>query len=330
MARKFFNQKVHNTKRTITQIVIICVCIIGVILCFYLVNYFNKNNNKDAIIEMRDSVATEINTEYPDKTVFFEELENVKEDDIEISYADADITKVGEYPVVLKIYNKTYKSKLIIVDTIAPVVKVKDVSIEAGKSYKATDFVESCTDNSKEKCKVAFYTLATDQDGNKLTYDNFTTSGTYKIQIVASDSSDNTTISQATLTIGKGTTTEQPTYCKYGNNEYNKNKYIMATDVTENGCALDLNLYQDENVLASVKALMESETTKLKKEFSKLNVTGTITLERFTEAILNTAGTGIVGYTLQMELKVDDVVVEKFQVDQTGKRIYSLNKYYLD
>ncbi len=36
----------------------------------------------------------------------------------------------------------------------------------------------------------------------------------------------------------------------------------MAVDVTDNGCALDLNLYQNEEILAPVNELIKSETEK--------------------------------------------------------------------
>ena len=76
MAKKFFNQKVSNKKKTITQIIIISICVVGIVACLLIANYFNKKLPKDAIIEMRDSVAVEVNSELPDKTVFFTKLKN--------------------------------------------------------------------------------------------------------------------------------------------------------------------------------------------------------------------------------------------------------------
>lgn len=332
MAKKFFNQKVNNTKKTITQIVIISVCILGIIICFFIANRFNSKDKKDAVITIRDSVAVEVKTNYPEITTFFSELENVKESDIKVSYADADIDKVGEYPITIKIYNKTYNSKLNVIDSYAPELILKTVTIKAGDNYKAEDFVESCTDNSGEDCQINFYTLGIDQDGNKIDYESFTTQGTYQIQIIASDSSKNNTIKTTTLIIGNGSST-QPIICKYGDTNYDTNKYILATDVTENGCALDLNLYQNEKTLERVTALMEEETIKLKKEFNKLNISGNITLNRNTETILNTKGTGIVGYSLHIELRVEKdgqtEIIESYYVKSDGTRVYSINKYNL-
>lgn len=331
MSRKFFNQRVNGNK-TAVHIVIIGLCVIGVLICFVLANNFRKRNNKSATIKMRESVAVEVNSDLPDLSLFFTELEGVSESDINISYADVNIAQVGEYPITIKIKKEKYNSKLIVLDTISPELTVKDVKINPGSSYTAKDFVSSCKDNSKEDCQINFYSLATDQDGNRINYENYTAEGTYKIQIIASDSSENTTIEEATLTIGTGTSTEQPQYptnCKYGNGQYDSNANILSTNVTENGCALDLNLYQDPNVLASANKIIENESEKLKKEFSKLNVEGERILNSNTEAILNSEGKGIVGYSIHIEVVVGGEIVESYFVDINGNRIFSINKYNL-
>ncbi|MDE6285309.1 MAG: hypothetical protein K2M17_06140, partial [Bacilli bacterium] len=325
MAKKFFNQKIPNTQKTVTQIIIVVVCIIGIIVCFCFASYFNNKPHNEAVISLRDSVAIEVNSPLPDKTTFFSELANVEEDKIEISYEKVNNSKVGEYEVTIKLYNKKYKSKLLVVDSISPVLTLKDVTINAGETYKAEDFIESCTDNSKEDCKVEFYTLAIDQEGNKIDYSNYQATGNYKIQIVASDTSNNTSVVDTTLTIGEGTPINP--VCQYGNNEYDT-AYILAVDITENGCAINEELHQDETVTAAVRAIMESETEKLKKEFSKLNGSGTITLNRNISAVRNKAGTGIVGYSLLMELAItkngNTELAESYYLDLSGKRIFSV------
>ncbi|MEG1506954.1 MAG: hypothetical protein RR478_05620 [Bacilli bacterium] len=338
MARKFFNQKVHNTKKTIIQISVISGCVVGIIVCFFVANHFSNKSKPNQVVELRDSVAIEIKGDLPDKTIFFSELENVLEKDIKADFSKVNVNKVGEYPVTIKIGKKKYDLKLKIIDTESPILKVKNVKIENGKTYSAKDFVESCKDNSDESCNVSFYSLSINQDGVKIDYSKYKDEGVYTVQLIAKDSSDNSSAPvSATLTIGNKTDEEKPitpTICKYGNNLYDKSKYILGTYVTENNCAIDLNLYHDPKILASVNKIMDNETEKLKKEFSKLNVKGTITLNRNSEAVLNTVGYGVVGYTIHMDLIVTnnskEELVESFFLDTTGKRIYSINKYNLN
>ena len=45
MAKKFFYNRVYNTKRTIINLVIIGVCVIGVIICFIVTSNFQGENH---------------------------------------------------------------------------------------------------------------------------------------------------------------------------------------------------------------------------------------------------------------------------------------------
>lgn len=331
---KFFNQKVKKSNASTGTIVI--ASIVGVLIVIaigVLISVNSKNKTKDAVIKIRDSVAVEVNSKLPDKTLFFSELEGVKEKDIKTNYDKVNLEKVGTYQVTLKIYNKSYTSKLEVVDTEAPVLKTKDINIAIGQTYKPEDFVESCKDNSDTDCKVSFYDLSLTQSGEKIDYSSFTLEGSYTIQIVAEDETGNKSNPQsATLNIGKSTT-KNPTVCKYGNDSYDTSKYILAVNVTENGCGLDLNVYQDEGKLKLVNSIIENEKAKLKKEFStvKLNTTD-IYLNSDIGPVLNISGTGLVGYTLKITVSINkgssnEEVIEEYYVNLNGERQYIVNKY---
>ena len=298
MARKFFNQKVNNSQKTLIQVIIIVASLIGIIICFLIASHFlNKAKDKPkATIEMRDSVAVEVNTSYPDKTLFFSELENVDEKEIDISFNNADLTKIGDYPVKIKVFDKEYDSVLQVVDTMSPTLTLKSYTINSNESYTLNDFIIDCVDNSKEACEINYFT------GTDIDYGSYTTPGEYQIQIIAGDSSGNTTVQETTLTINSSN--DKPIIpsdsCQYGNGEYDKDKYILALNVTENGCGRDLNLYQSDVVLEGVNKLMNQETEKLQKEFSKLNIDGQISLVRNPAAVLNLTGNGLVGYTIHL------------------------------
>lgn len=339
MARKFFNQKVKgSSNKSMAAYIIVGVCVLLVFVCIILVVLFSNRTPEDARIEIRDVVTVEINSEIPDKTLFFSELQNVKEDEIDISFAEADLTKVGEYPVEINLRGETYESKLAVVDTQAPNLVARNYNIAIGDTYSAEDFVESCTDNSGEDCIIEFYTMGMDQDGVTIDYGSYTDEGTYTVQIIASDSSGNsTTATSATLTIGEASGPVTPTTCTYGNSEYDSNTYILGINVTQNGCALDLNLYQNESVTAPAYELANADTEKLQKEISKLNINENLerNLSRLISPVLNTAGTGIVGYTVHMELAIKyedghEEVVASYYINTDGKRVYSINTYNLD
>lgn len=333
---KFFNQKVkkgrsktksnNNKVLLISIIAVVAVIIIGVLICVFF-----RDSHDDAIVKIRDIIAIEVNNENVDKNLFFEQLENVKEKDIKITYKNVDFSEIGTYDVVIKIYGKKYNSKIQIVDTEVPELVIKDVKINLGESYKANDFVKSCQDNSNKECIIDFYDLSLDQNGEKIDYRNYTKEGSYEILIVASDASGNkTSPMKATLTIGK-TSEVKPITCKYGNAEYDTTN-ILAVNVTKEGCALDLNLYNDENVLAPVNELIKSENEKIKKELSKINLgVKNIHVNSETATVLNTTGKGVVGYTLKFTVSIEknnnEEVIEEYHININGGREFITNKY---
>ena len=331
MAKKFFNQKVSNKKKTITQIIIISICVVGIVACLLIANYFNKKLPKDAVIEMRDSVAVEVNSELPDKTVFFTKLEKIDEENISINFDNVDLKKVGDYELEVKVYRKKYKTVLKVVDTISPVLEVKNVNINEGDAYSANDFVSSCTDNSNEDCIIEFYNLATTQEGEAINYASYSENGTYPIQIIAKDATGNQTApTSAILIIGDGEEEISQTKCKFGTDEYNTDENVLAVSVSENGCAIDPALYNNENVLQAIKNLTNVETEKIKNEFKKLNIPGAMYLNFNQIPISNSDGEGFVGYGLEVTMNDENnEVIEQYHVKVDGTRSYTVNKYNL-
>ena len=63
------------------------------------------------------------------------------------------------------------------------------MKITEGESYKITDFIESCSDNSKGECTYKYYYA--DYENDELNFENYTSPGTYDIVIVALDDSRN-------------------------------------------------------------------------------------------------------------------------------------------
>ena len=333
MVAKFFNQKIKKSKSNSTSIIVV-ISIVGLLIIVsvvVMIMVFGSNDHSDAVVSIREDAAVEVNSEEMGKTLFFEEIKNVKEKDIKVDYSKVNFEEVGTYDVDITIYRKKYKARLQVVDTESPVLKVKDANVAIGDSYNAKDFVESCKDNSNKNCDVEFYDSGVNQNGEKIDYSKFTEEGSYTVQIIASDASGNkTSPMSATLNIGKAS--GKPNNCKFGNNEYDKSSYTMAVDVTDNGCALDLNLYQNEEILAPVNDLIKSETEKIKKEFSKIKLNvKSVYINTSIGTILNTTGNGVVGYSVKVTVSIynNDVneVIEDYYLNTNGSRNYSVNKY---
>ena len=158
MAKKFFYNKVYNTKRTIINAIIIGVCIIGVIVCFIIVSSFEGENHSLASgnLSIKNEVTVEINEKF-ENDIFFSEVKNVDLDKIEVTYSlDYNIETPGTYDVTIKVNEKEYPTKINVVDTTMPTLTLKKHSIDLNKTYSAMDFVESCKDNSNKECQIEF------------------------------------------------------------------------------------------------------------------------------------------------------------------------------
>lgn len=339
MAKKFFYNRVYNTKRTIINIIIIGVCIIGVIVCFIITSNFEgeNHNTPEGSLSIKKETTIEVNENYSNE-LFFSKIENVEIDDIKVTYPENfDVSKPGKYEVILEISGKNYESILNIVDTTKPILETKEVTISANETYKVSDFVKSCTDNSNKDCIIDFYTEGVNEDGMAIDYSKYKNSGTYAIKISAKDGSENQTVQETKLTITKSSSGEtpssKPVLCKYGNNIYDTNNYLVAIDITTNKCAVSLDLYKDTSMTSEINKLMDSETTKIKKDVEALNLTGTLALNRKVTAVINTKGDGIVGYELRMTVSITNndktETVVDYKVDSNGKRVFITNPYKL-
>jgi len=343
MAKKFFYNKVYNTKRTIINLVIIGVCIIGVIICFIFTSNFQgeSHNTPEAKLNIKKETTIEVNESYSTE-IFFSKIENVDLDTIKVAYPeDFDVATPGSYTIKLTIDDKDYETTLIVVDTTKPELVLNEFTIKENEDYKADNFVKSCNDNSGKPCKIELYN-GVDEEGNRNNYTEYKTEGTYPIKIVATDASGNETIEETKLIINKANNkpvTPKPepkpenTTCKYGNGDYDKDNYSIAIDITTNNCAVSLDLYKDSKMTLEINKLMDTETTKIKKDVDSLNLDGTLALNRKITAVVNKTGDGIVGYELRMTVTLTNdkksEVVADYKIDKNGKRVFIENKYDL-
>ncbi len=329
--KKFFNTKVKSKRKQMTKWIIIGSLLIIIIILSIIGFIISKRNNTSSEkLLVKKEVSIEINETMTDEMLFTSKNPNL--DDITIVYPDDfDTSKLGNYKVKIKTSDKEYTSLVSVIDSTAPVLKVKPLVLTKFNFYTANDFVESCTDNSKEECIIEFYS-GVDENGETVNYGNYIKDGKYDIKIIAKDSEGNETVKSTTLTIGqeKETTTET---CKYGNNEYDENNYILASNVSTETCAIDPNKYDDESIKKSANKILATETQRIKKDLNKLNLDGALALNRTINVVLNNSQTGLVGYELIFTVTVSNnnksETIAEFKIDGDNKRVFVVNKYEL-
>ncbi len=242
--RKFFFDTKHSKKRRIiTYIIAGILLILLIVIIALIIRGINKKKPKTpkavkTAVILRKEVPAEINEPLPDKTAYFEKLENFDINKITIKYPDylplaeaydncnddelkileeikngkpaSDYenpyacvgyspTGIGAYDVTVNYDNKDYTVTLNVVDSKAPTLVVTNKEITEGDTYSISDFVESCVDNSKKDCSYEYYYKDYNSD---IDYSKLTAAGTYTVSIVALDGSGNTTVPEdATLII---------------------------------------------------------------------------------------------------------------------------------
>ena len=274
--RKFFFDTKHSKKRRIITYIIAGVALLFLIIILALIiKKFNKKpkqpKNKDPKVVIRTELHTELYDQLPEKTSYFEKLENFDVDKITITYptylpveevydecSDEQIgiieeikngkdasnykdpyacvkyvpTGIGSYDVTVNFNDKDYTVVLTVDDTKAPVLVSKVVEIEQGKSYTINDFVESCADNSKKECTYEYYYKDYNSDKD---FSKYTDIGQYEISLVALDASGNKSVPVDTTLIikEKQIQTFTVTFNSDGGSSVNK-QYVNENETVTN------------------------------------------------------------------------------------------------
>ncbi len=345
MSKKFFYNKVYNPRRRNTIIGISvgagALVLGGTLILIY--NHSNKVFTCDSpIIKQKEQINIEINSNFPTPQSYFNELQCVNEKKIKIDNSKIDITKLGEYSTFATIDDQSYEIKVNVVDNIAPDLKLKKVSINPGESYSYNDFVESCSDNSKEDCKIDFYSGETDENGNDIVYSEFKDVGNYDIKIVASDSSGNQSIVTGNLEIIEKSDEPSsipepepepvPEKCNYGNLEFDNSTYVLTLSVGNGDCAISNDEIQNELNKNKIVKIADSEANKIQEQVNKINgLSGTLTITKHITGIPNKVEEGYVGYELTIKItdeKANVIVSYKLKTDNT--RLYIENPYNIN
>ena len=151
---------------------------------------------KDLVI--KNKINIEVNTKLPTIKEYFKKYDINDTGIIKYYLNDKEVSKkyvlsnINTYKVVIIVNKTKYTTELNIIDTKAPKLTTKNITIYENGKYNINSFINKCVDNSNNKC-ILIYT------DNKMS--KYYKVGTYKISISAKDNSGNTTIGNATLTI---------------------------------------------------------------------------------------------------------------------------------
>lgn len=215
-------------KKILIVTIITVIVLLGITLFILLEKKDNKEKESGNIqtneekINIKENVEVEINSEVLNIKDFFENSNfsdgkiNYFENDKKIKF-DTKYNKIGSFKVVIKINDKNYETAINVVDTLAPTLKLKELTITLGDKFEINSFVESCTDNSKEDCILSY------KENKK-----YTKAGTYDVTIIAKDKSDNVAEETTKLIIKnkKNTNETQTKNDNKTNNNSNKVKFV--------------------------------------------------------------------------------------------------------
>lgn len=146
------------------------------------------------IIPVHSSVTIEAGSEFPSVEAYLlKEMGSENNGAVLLTSADSIDTLIpGEYPVNIKLAGGTYESKLIIEDTVAPVITVRDFEGYTTSNITPESLIETADD----------LTELTYSFKEEPSFDN---EGTYEVTVVATDMGGNTAEAVSVLTLAKDT-----------------------------------------------------------------------------------------------------------------------------
>ncbi len=204
--------------------------LIVIIIIVVLATRNNDNPITPAVpsYELKDELRIEASSLLPEVTDYFNKLENIDVNSINITYPDEfelsydtslcstqEIEEIyssddpnfesydcvqnylitpATYGITILIEQEEYTVNLIVEDTTAPTLETKDLEIYEGDTYDINDFVSSCVDVTSE-CNLTY------DPKNEIDYSNITKVGEHSIPLIATDNYGNETRKEATLTI---------------------------------------------------------------------------------------------------------------------------------
>lgn len=189
-----------------------------------IINIYDEVPNVEFFLERKTDDKLTINFEgittekiyYDNKNNIIEKEKAFKNNILKENYKEKEvISTIGEFNVIIKSENDEYHSTLIVLDKESPLLELKELNLKEGEKYTIEDFITSCEDNSKKECEIKY---KDDKMGE------YSKKGTYDIEIIAKDNSNNEITKKTKLKIFKNEAT----------NSNNKNNTSTTSNINTN------------------------------------------------------------------------------------------------
>ena len=181
------SEEEKKSQNITSLIALVALCILGA-FAYYYKNHKTENDFTTL------AVTVELGDKLPIRTNQYVKPgigNTVNEMKYHLNTSEVKIDEVGEYEFTVTFNGITKTGTINIVDTTAPQLTVKDLTITEGTDYAAETFVDNCKDLSG--CSFSF------EDPNTTT--KYNTAGVYEVYIVATDPYGNKEMKKAKLTI---------------------------------------------------------------------------------------------------------------------------------
>ena len=181
----------HGNKKKYLTLTIVIVILIGIGLFLY--NKYIFHIKSEVVYEVGDKISYDASTYVKNTILDKEKYKLILDEHLKIE--NDVIVKAGEYDFTLKYNGSTKKGKIIVKDTKAPDVQVKDLTVGLDEEFETSEFITVCNEYSKP-CNVT-YKKQSDEELYKK-------EGTHNVTLIIKDAYDNQVTKDVKLTVKKG------------------------------------------------------------------------------------------------------------------------------
>ncbi|MEG1363840.1 MAG: hypothetical protein RSC92_05375, partial [Clostridia bacterium] len=160
---------------TILIIVLICGVAYGV--------YYYLSLSKPKVTVKTKPLIVNVDAKLSDNINDYVTITGANSANCVLNTSNVDTKKEGEYTYKVTCGKESFSGKIVVKDTVGPIVVLKDVYVLVNETIKPDDFISTC---SEKDCVYSFV-------DKKLLETNLQKIGTYEIEIIVTDKKDNKT-----------------------------------------------------------------------------------------------------------------------------------------